>query len=922
MIREIFEYILSFLKSRLLPLVLVFILLFVTILVRLFSLQIVSGDVYAQSVTDSQEKTMSVPATRGRIFDRNGNLLAYNDLAFSVKISDSGTYTSNKVKNQSINEVINKTIDIIEENGDSVTNDLPIAINLDGHLEFTESDNALLRFLRDIYGAQTISALKDEQRNATADAVYEYLRDRYEVSQDYPLAHQLEIINLRRHMAANSYSRYMTFTIAYEVSDATVAAILEKSRDLVGVSVEEEYIRKYVDSVYTSHILGYTGNVSSSELEELQAQNEQYESNDTVGKSGIEQALELELQGTKGSKKVYVDSVGRITEVVDNTQPQTGHDVYLTIDSQLQKDVYNAIEDELVEILLSKITAGDTTITYNSNTGSVEDIFIPIKSVYFALIDNNIVSIKKIAQSDSSIAQGIQSKFETRQDSVISSVMNELTDSPTAYGQLSDEMKVYIYYIYKNVLVDNGIINTENMDTNDSVYVNWDENESISLKELLTYALTKNWIDMDKLTAEKYSSLQEAYDSLLEYISNYISNDTGFGKKVYRYMISSGSISGWEVCMMLYEQGVLEPSGSAYEGLSSGRMSAYDFMINAITEKTITPAQLALEPCSGSAVVADPDTGELLALVSYPGYDNNQLSGTVDKDYYEQLRNDKAKPLINKATSLRTAPGSIFKPCSAITGLEQGVISTGESIVCTGQYTAVTPSPKCWIYPRSHGAENVSTAIRDSCNVFFYTVGHRLGVESGGTYNSTKGTDLLKNYAEQLGLATKSGVEIYEMDPHPSDRDAVASAIGQGTHAYSAINLCRYVSTLATSGVCHDFTLVSKITDYNGNVIRENEPVVSNTMNVSSSTWNAVHQGMRLVIENTASFKGLPYQAAGKSGTAQENTNKADHITFISYAPYDNPEVAVSVLIPNGYASSNAAKLTSDIYKIYWGLDK
>ena len=100
------------------------------------------------------------------------------------------------------------------------------------------------------------------------------------------------------------------------MSDATVAAILEKSRDLVGVSVEEEYIRKYVDSVYTSHILGYTGNVSSSELEELQAQNEQYESNDTVGKSGIEQALELELQGTKGSKKVYVDSVGRITEVV------------------------------------------------------------------------------------------------------------------------------------------------------------------------------------------------------------------------------------------------------------------------------------------------------------------------------------------------------------------------------------------------------------------------------------------------------------------------------------------------------------------------------------------------------------------------------------------------------------------------------
>lgn len=922
MIKEIFEYILSFLKSRFLPLIMAFILLFVIIITRLFNLQIVNGDIYAQSVSDSQEKTMSVPATRGRIFDRNGNLLAYNDLAFSVKISDSGTYTSTEVKNKTINEVIDKTITIIEENGDVVTNDLPISINQDNHLEFTESGNSLLRFLRDVYGTQTTGNLSDEQRNASADDVYQVLRKRYDVSEEYTMEHQLEIINLRRHMSANSYTRYMTFTIAYEVSDNTVAAILEKSRELVGVTVEEEYIRKYVDSVYTSHILGYTGNISASELEELSAKDDQYEANDIVGKSGIEQSLELELQGTKGSKTVYVDSVGRITEVIDNTQPQTGNDVYLTIDAKLQKDIYHAIEDELVQILMSKIVTSDTTITYNETTGSVEDIFIPIKNVYFALIDNNIVSIKKIAQSESELAQNIQSKFTSKQDSVINAVISELSDSPTAYEKLSDEMKVYIYYIYRNVLINNGIINTDNMDLNDSVYVNWNKNESISLKELLTYALTKNWIDMDKLTSEKYSSLQEAYDALLEYVADYIRGDTGFSKKVYKYMISSGNLSGREVCMMLYEQGVLPSEGTDYENLASGKMSAYDFMMKAIEEKSITPAQLALEPCSGSAVVSDPNTGEVLALVSYPGYDNNKLSGTVDKDYYEQLRNDKALPLINKATSLKTAPGSIFKPCSAITGLEQGVISTGENIVCTGIYDAVTPPPKCWIYPRSHGNENVSTAIRDSCNVFFYTVGNRLATEANGQYNSSKGTDLLKDYAEQLGLATKSGIEIYEAEPQASNTNAIQSAIGQGSHAYSALNLCRYVSTLATSGVCHDFTLVSKITDSSGNIIKQNEPVVSNTMNVKSSTWDAVHYGMKLVIDNTAAFKDLPYHAAGKSGTAQEVTTKADHITFVSYAPYDNPKVAVSVLIPNGYTSSNAAQLSSDIYKIYWGLNE
>lgn len=500
-------------------------------------------------------------------------------------------------------------------------------------------------------------------------------------------------------------------------------------------------------------------------------------------------------------------------------------------------------------------------------------------------------------------------------------VLSELSSSPTAYGQLSDEMKVYIYYIYKNVLVDNGILNTSNMDFNDSVYVNWDTNESISLKELLTYALTKNWIDMDKLTSEKYSSLQEAYDALLEYVSDYVTADTGFSKKIYKHMISSGALTGREVCMMLYEQGVLEPAGDAYEGLSSGKISAYDFILNAISTKAITPAQLALEPCSGSAVVADPNTGEVLALVSYPGYDNNKLSGTVDKDYFEQLRNDKSLPLVNKATSLKTAPGSIFKPCVAISGLEQGVISSGENIVCTGIYDVVTPPMKCWIYPRSHGSENVSTAIRDSCNVFFYNVGRRLGMDANGYYSSDRGTDIMKSYAEQLGLAVKSGIEIYESEPQASNTNAIASAIGQGNHAYSAVNLCRYASTLATSGVCHEFTLISKITSSDGTVIEQNEPVISNTMDVKSSTWDAVHYGMKLVIDNTEAFNGLPYQAAGKSGTAQEITNKADHITFISYAPYDNPQIAVSVLIPNGYTSSNAAQLSADIYKIYWGLD-
>lgn len=919
MIKEILEYILSFLKSRLLPMILVFIILFAVIINRLFNLQIINGESYVDNLSDSIKKTTSVEATRGRIFDRNGVLLAYNDLAYSVKISDSGTYSSNDVKNATINEAINKTINIIESNGDQITNDFPIVLDEDGNLEYNIEDNTLLRFLRDIYGAKSVNDLTDEQKNTTAQQLFDYLcsDEKYNVSDEYPVANRLEILNLRRYMSANSYNRYMTFTISYEVSDATVAAILENSEELVGVTVEEEYIRRYVDSIYTAHILGYTGNVSSSELEDLQAQNDQYEANDTVGKSGIEQSLETELQGTKGSKTVYVDTVGRITEVVDQTDPSPGHDVYLTIDINLQKKVYQEIEDKIVEILLSKITDSDQTYTYKSD-GSVNDIYIPIKNVYFALLDNNIVKLDKIAKADSGIQSQVYQTFLGKQSQVMDMVRSELTDSPTVYSSLGEEKQLYVDYIY-SMLKTNGIINTDAIDTNDETYLNW-QNSTISLEEFLTYAISQNWVDMSKLPTEQYTSLQESYNTIVDYVMDTIQTDSEFQKKIYKTLVQTGALSGRQICMMLYEQGVLDTSDADYASLNSGAMSAYSFMITKITNKEITPAQLALEPCSGSAVITNPQNGQVLAMVSYPSYDNNKLSGTVDASYYSQLRTDKSNPLINRATTAQTAPGSIFKPTSAIAGLEEGVISTGESIYCSGSFTQVTPPPKCWIYPSGHGAETVSTAIRDSCNVFFYTVGYRLAMDNG-KYNSTKGTSILQNYAEQLGLATKSGVEIYEKEPQASNINAIPSAIGQGNHNYSAVNLARYVSTLATSGTNYKLTLIDKITDYDGNVISENEPEVTNVMDVSSTTWNAVSSGMKMVIQNTTAFSSLSsLNIAGKSGTAQESTKHPDHATFISYAPANNPEIAMSVVIQNGYSSARVGELTAEIYKDYYGL--
>lgn len=943
--KEVFEYILSLFKSRIFPLILVFAILVGVLINRLFGLQIINGESYVKDLSSSIQKDMSVAATRGRIFDKNGVLIAYNDLAYAVRISDSGKYNNNAEKNEKLNASIDKTLDIIEAKGDTYSNDFPIVYE-DGQYVFNIKDNELLRFLRDIYGKRSISELSDEERNVTAQELFRQLCEKYEVvvasdssknqatvlsstvsflkSQGYMVEaagfsvdHALMIVNLRRYMSANSYNRYISFTIANEVSDETVAAILESSDDLTGVTVEEQYIRRYVDSVYCSQILGYTGTVSTSELETL---GDKYDSNDTVGKSGIEKSMESVLSGTKGERQVYVDTVGRITEVLGETDPETGNDVYLTIDINLQKNLYNAIEDRLVQILLTYMTSGDTKYSYTSN-GSVDTVYILAKEVYFALIDNNIVSIKHIAEQSTDTEAQVYSAFLSKQDSTMDWIRSELADGDTPYGKLSEEQQLYIWYVYTS-LKDRGVFNTSNVDTTDDVYKDWTQADGTSLKELLTHGIAKNWINLNVFSTEQYTSLQESYDALLDYIDGYLREDTSFYKKMYKYMINSGSISGRQVCMLLYEQGVLDMNSenSRYSALAAGSLGAYDFMTYAISNKIITPAQLALEPCSASAVVTNPKNGDIIAMVSYPSYDNNKLSGSVDAKYFNSLINDKASPMLNRATQSFTAPGSTYKPCTTIAGMDTGIISSGTTFYCSGSFDKVTPSPKCWRLS-GHGGEVAATAIRDSCNVFFYNVGYNLACSKNGNYNSTYGTTILQKYSDLLGLSTKAGVEIEESEPMASNTNSVASAIGQGNHKYSTLNLARYVTTIATSGTCYNLTLVDKITDSDGNLIEDNHADVDHQVELSSNIWSTVHEGMMLAGNSYSTIAKLGLKIAAKSGTAQENTNEPDHSLLVTYSPYDDPQICVSVCIQHGYSSTTSMDLTADVYKIYYGME-
>lgn len=398
-----------------------------------------------------------------------------------------------------------------------------------------------------------------------------------------------------------------------------------------------------------------------------------------------------------------------------------------------------------------------------------------------------------------------------------------------------------------------------------------------------------------------------------------VSEDREFCLNIYKYLIEDGVVSGREMCMLLYEQGYLEKD-DYYNSLSNWTLSASDYIRAAMNNKVLTPGTLGIAPSSGAAVLEDPNNGQLLALVSYPGYDTNKLSGTMDVDYYNKISRNASKPLLNWATQAQTMPGSTFKMATALVGLNKGIIDPYTQIYCSGLFTEVTPSPRCSVYPGEHGNETVQTALRDSCNVFFYSIGYDLAKSKDGSYDSDYGTDILKKYTDDLGLSVKSGIEIPEATPQASDTNAIASAIGQGTAQYSCLNLSRYVSTIANGGKSYETHLVLKVTDNAGNTIKETNSVLSNEMDyISDFAWQAVHDGMILAVQHYKTFSGLEsLKVAGKTGTSQVNKTTMDNGTFVSYAPYDNPEIALSIEIPNGYTSTYNAQSAAAFYEWYF----
>ena len=906
---DIKEFLKKFFSSRLFVLAALFIVLFGTIIVRIFSLQIVNGKTYQKNFSLKIQRSQPIDAARGNIYDVNGKLLAYNKLAYSVSIMDSASYTDTKTKNKEFNAELAELLNVFERNGDSFVNDFNIDMNEDGTYSFNVTGTALDRFRADVFGAASVDKLEYnedygfDEANASAEQIMRYLKDekQFGVSSEYSPKIAYQIVVVRYALNANRFAQYRSVKMARDVSDETVAYINEHMDTLNGVSINEDMMRKYNYSQYFSSIIGYTGRISDEEYKELSEKDKSYTQNDTIGKAGLEQYYESYLRGENGEDTFYVNNVGRISEIIDHKDSVAGNDLYLSIDADLQKAAYLCLQQEIAGIVYSNIRAGN----------------IPINDVYTALIGNSVINIDRFQKKNASETEkNIYKKFTSRQKAVLADTKRELVSDPTALKNMSDESLDEFTYIISH-LKDEEILLSKEIDENDATYQKW-KKQRISPKEYLKYAITQHWIDITKLSVdEKYADSSEIYDALCSYIIDQLKKDTDFSRIIYQYMIKRGEISPRELCIVLFEQGILDYDDTAVERLKNGSVSPYDFIMDRINKIEITPAQLALEPCTGSTVITDVKTGEIRALVSYPGYDNNKLANGVDAKYYESLQKDKSKPLWNYATQERTAPGSTFKMVTATAGMAENVITTTTNIDCTGKFTEVSNEPKCWKYPGNHGNVNVSEAIRDSCNVFFYTVGYRLAQKGTHVYNDQKGISEIGKYAKIYGLDQKTGLEIEENTSELATEYPVMAAIGQSNNNITTAALSRYV-TAVTSGNLYNYQLMNRIVDADGKVIKEyksDSEDISDTLDTAQ--WKAIHSGMRMVGETLDSFEGFDIEIAGKTGTAQQ-AEHANHALFVGYAPYKNPEITIATRIANGYSSHNAAAAARNMIAYYY----
>lgn len=930
--RRLLDHFLDLCKNRIFVMLCGIIVLFAIIVVRLFSLQVIHGADYEESITASVSKKLPVPAPRGNIYDRYGRPLATNTAAYCVQVDGSVTLEFDKEETQELAAALTEAL---WTKGETSTDSLPITkkapyrFTFDGTeeeqqtretrwknsigLEKKQRDmtaEECLQWLYETYEAPAafteaqkrtyVSLCMSDDRNLMAltlamkltdfgeeitdelplakeapysfqfngnknrekswkesmgmdgEEIYfdslqtlDYLRDYFGLPEGLPGDLIRSTLGIRYSMYLQRYQQFQTVNVATDISDKTLAYVEENQDTFPCVIIDTISLREYPQGKYFSHILGYIRQMTENDYALYQNDvdadgNPIYSQTDIVGQDGMEKLFERELNGTDGQVLIEVDNQGRRMSVIDSTEPIPGKDLFLTLDSELQKTAYDALENELRKAVLTKLT------TTGKNSVSTLELF------------QSMINVNHISAQDMLYAE-------------------EGTVQHTVYLRLKQ------------------------------VHPNFDpeqEDAAEVAKEFLQDALEK------------------------------------------------GNVTVRELTLMMIEQEHLPVTAQEKADIEAGA-SPLSLIIKKLSNGEMSPADTGLDPCTGSVFVTQVGTGEVLASVTYPSYDNNELVNTFNNSYYNDLLQDGNTPLVNRPLKQKKASGSTFKMITALAGLETETITPETLITDKGIFKDTgIPYARCWIYSNTGGTHqslNVSHALEVSCNYFFYELAYRMGNVTTG--NSANSITTLNEYMAAFGLNNYTGLELDEYGPtmaspankeravktfNPdattsqtrwTDGDTIRTAIGQSINSYTPAQITKYISTLANGGTLYKLHMVDHMQNPDGTLHSKVEETVENVITFKEENLQAVYHGMWLVSNGERGtlrgiFDDLPIDVAAKTGTAEEDKNRNSHTWFVCFAPYDDPQIAITVMIPFGENSGTPApNVAKAIIKEYLGLD-
>ena len=909
------------LRNRLFVLLAAAAVIFMILVGRLFYMQIVNGEEADASLTSSVTREVTIPAARGNIYDRYGRPLAVNEAAFSVEIDDSITVDYEDADAEAVS-LYKKLI----KNGYVVGDDLPIT--KDAPYEFTISSDELEEWKTNI-------GLTKKQMNYTAEETLNYLYERFGITDaDMTEEEKRALVSL----GININDKNIMITNLIMTIESNGGEIVDE----LPISQEQPYYFLLEDE---DEILSWKSSVSMSE-EELDYDAEesmQY----LIELFGIPENISPSMQ-----RKVAAVRYSLYLQRYKKYQPVTvareiNDEVIAAVEENLDKFPGVSVETESMRVY------GDGAI-FSNIIGYIRQISDTELQEYseYGYTSGDIVGktgIEKVMELE---LNGQDGKMLVEVDNMGRKISTLETEAPVSgddvFLTIDKELQISAYNYLKDALAD-AIITRLTSELEKDV--------PVTLKQLFT-----SMIDSNNISVTEVMKAEDGYQKVLKDII--LANDPDIdvtdsedkteAKQVLTNAVDNGTISYTTLIYVMIEQGVITADDNYKARIASGELTPFNVIIEKLESGDLEPAETGLEPCTGSVVVSDVNSGEVLALVTYPSYDNNELVNTFNNEYYNKLLEDPTTPLVNRPLMQKKAPGSTLKMITAIAGLETGVITPDMQIRDKGVFKdAGTPYANCLIYSlngSTHGYVDVSHALEVSCNYFFYEVGYQLGNDTENP-RSLKGITILDEYYDAFGLNSPTGVEIGESAPSmasPSYKeevikwqnpeatssqtawtsgDTIRAAIGQSVNSFSAASMNKYVATLANGGTRYKMHLLDKVKSSDGTVTEEVEETVENVLEIAPENLEAVYEGMLLVTQGSKGtlrnvFKDFPIDVAAKSGTAEENKNLSSHVWFVGFAPYDDPQIAVTVMIPFGdVTGSPAAVVARNVIGEYMGLN-